>query len=264
MKVFLLLAVLLLAHTEAKLVKYPKNYVEDAIEGRIVGGTKATLGQAPYQVSLQTSDGSHFCGGAIIDKNWIATAGHCLESRYASNIIIVAGTIEWQNPNATYYASSIHIHCRYNKPRSHNDIALIRLNSSIVFNDRTQPIALPTEQMKEGDEVIMTGWGSTELYGDTPDNLQIVSLKYLPHKNCKVMHSNDPDLDVGHMCTYTKYGEGACHGDSGGPLANDGILVGLVNWGMPCAVGYPDANASTYFYMDWIRRIMKGTAKCFS
>uniref|UniRef100_A0A034WLT4 Chymotrypsin-1 n=1 Tax=Bactrocera dorsalis TaxID=27457 RepID=A0A034WLT4_BACDO len=264
MKVFLLLALLLCAHAEAKLLKYPKNYVKGPFEGRVVGGTNATLGQAPYQVSLQTWYGSHFCGGAIINENWIATAGHCVVNTDPESIMVATGTVEWQKPNATYYASSIHVHCRYNNPSSHNDIALIRLNSSIVFNDRTQPIALPTEQMKEGDEVILTGWGSTELYGDTPDNLQIIYLKYLPHKSCKEMHDDDPDLDVGHMCTYTKYGEGACHGDSGGPLVNNGKLVGLVNWGMPCAVGYPDAHASTYFYTDWICRVTSGTTKCFS
>lgn len=262
MQVFILLFVLLCVHAGAKVIKYPKNYEKGTIEGRVIGGKNATLGQVPYQVSLQTSYGYHFCGGAIIDKNWIATAAHCLANKYVSDIMVATGTIEWEKPNATYYASSFHTHCRFNKPSSHNDIALIRLNSSIVFNERTQPIALPTEKMNEGDEVILTGWGSTELYGDIPDNLQIVYLKYLPHKKCKEMHDNDPELDVGHMCTFTKYGEGSCHGDSGGPLVSGGKLVGLVNWGMPCATGYPDAHASPYFYSDWIRRIMSGSTKC--
>ena len=45
-------------------------------EGFIVGGVAATAGQAPWQVSLQRS--SHFCGGSIINANWIVTAAHCV------------------------------------------------------------------------------------------------------------------------------------------------------------------------------------------
>ena len=47
--------------------------------GRIVGGVDAKDGQVPYQCSLQRN-GSHFCGCVIISKQWILTAGHCLQS----------------------------------------------------------------------------------------------------------------------------------------------------------------------------------------
>lgn len=46
-----------------------KNYPQ-----RIVGGEIAERGQFPYQVQLQFV-GTHFCGGAILNENWIVTAG---------------------------------------------------------------------------------------------------------------------------------------------------------------------------------------------
>lgn len=44
---------------------------------RIVGGTDAEPGDAPYQVSLQVR-GRHNCGGSILNANWILTAAHCV------------------------------------------------------------------------------------------------------------------------------------------------------------------------------------------
>ena len=46
----------------------------------IVGGTNTTIEQNPWQVSLQSSSGSHFCGGSVLNANWILTAQHCVKS----------------------------------------------------------------------------------------------------------------------------------------------------------------------------------------
>lgn len=49
-------------------------------QGRIVGGVDATLGQFPHQISLRQS-GSHICGGSIISRDFILTAGHCVSTQ---------------------------------------------------------------------------------------------------------------------------------------------------------------------------------------
>jgi secreted trypsin-like serine protease len=43
----------------------------------IVGGQPASLGEFPYQVSLNVN-GQHICGGSIIAPTKILTAAHCL------------------------------------------------------------------------------------------------------------------------------------------------------------------------------------------
>lgn len=51
---------------------------------RIVGGSDANRGEFPHQVSLQWGKSSsslkHFCGGSILNAEWILTAGHCVNA----------------------------------------------------------------------------------------------------------------------------------------------------------------------------------------
>merc|ERR1712212_1358999 len=51
----------------------------------------ATLGQFPWQLSLQTV--GHFCGGSILSATALSTAAHCRKSSYYA----VAGTIDNQS-----------------------------------------------------------------------------------------------------------------------------------------------------------------------
>ena len=44
----------------------------------IVGGEEADPNEWPWQLSLQ-SFGSHFCGGTLIDAEWVLTAAHCVD-----------------------------------------------------------------------------------------------------------------------------------------------------------------------------------------
>jgi len=47
------------------------------VTGQIIGGTKATQKQFPWQVYMTVED-SWLCGGSMILADWVLTAAHCV------------------------------------------------------------------------------------------------------------------------------------------------------------------------------------------
>lgn len=47
-------------------------------DDKIVGGYTCAANSVPYQVSLNS--GYHFCGGSLINSQWVVSAAHCYKS----------------------------------------------------------------------------------------------------------------------------------------------------------------------------------------
>jgi trypsin len=59
----------------------------------IVGGELAVAGEYPFIVSLQTSGGSHFCGGTLVNGNTVVTAAHCSVGQSTGSVQVRAGSL---------------------------------------------------------------------------------------------------------------------------------------------------------------------------
>ncbi|KAH8356403.1 hypothetical protein KR084_010990 [Drosophila pseudotakahashii] len=230
-------------------------------QGRVAGGTTSTEGKWPWIVTLQNIYSYHLCGGFIINPNWVGTAASCVAGLRTRNLLVVTGTSDWWDLYAPYHTvDQIHVHCNFDKPLYHNDIALLHLATPIEFNDVTTNITLADiDDLQEGEKLTFAGWGSTEAMGTYGRYLQESSGTYLPNADCQEKLQNYDDVDLGHVCVQMDEGKGACHGDTGGPLIDEQQrLVGIGNWGVPCGRGYPDVYARVSFYHDWIRTTMNG------
>jgi len=233
--------------------------------GRIVGGQPATEGQLPYQVSVQTISGSHFCGGSIISSHVVVTAAHCVLGDSPRDIRIVAGELDRSSASGheqTVNVIRIAVHEKYNSPsRFFNDIALLFLSNTnpLIFNDYVKPVPLPTQEQQTNGSIIVSGWGATQQGGGLPNVLQWVELPTVDDAKCAQQYS-DETLDAHMLCAgFDQGGKDSCQGDSGGPLVSTdgGYLAGIVSWGYGCAqAGYPGVNTEVSYFIDWINEII--------
>ncbi|XP_078578599.1 plasminogen-like [Branchiostoma floridae x Branchiostoma japonicum] len=231
------------------------------ILSRVVGGEDARQGSWPWQVSMLLYGSSHVCGGSIIAPNWIATAAHCVDSnRSPSQWTIRVGSYRRQNTDSTqrdHAVSRVIMHERYNSNLIDNDIALMKLSSSITFDDYASPVCLPTVDAPDGTMCYTTGWGSTGGSG-LPNILQQGKVPVVGRSTCNSGSYYNGQITNNMICAgYTQGGVDACQGDSGGPFvcnySGQWTLDGVVSWGYGCAQAYkPGVYTRVTNYISWI------------
>lgn len=235
----------------------------------IVGGSNTTIQQHPWQVSLQSLGGSHFCGGSIIDASWILTAAHCVDGSSAGSLRIAAGMTRRSQSTSGQIRGIAQIieFPGFFDPSRGRDAALLRLTSPLNLNGSTvQTIAIATPAhasaglTNPGVNATVTGWGSLRSGGPSPDVLQAVSVPIVSNAQAQNAYPGEQigsdQLGAGLIGTG---GRDSCQGDSGGPLTvpdgNGGrLLAGVVSWGYGCADRrWPGMYARVSAFASWIQ-----------
>ncbi|XP_011313046.1 chymotrypsin-1, partial [Fopius arisanus] len=174
------------------------------------------------------------------------------------NAIIVAGTNYLTEGGKSYTISCCIIHPDY-EDWHYEDIALLRMEKAIEYNDFVQPIALPQEDITDFTVTAdFAGWGRTENHGSIPNELHEIQLKIISYEKCKKLRR---EITEEHICTFTELGRGTCQGDSGGPLTVNGEQVGITSYSTRfCAIGFPDVFTKVWAYTDWIEEVQEKNA----
>ncbi|XP_035783470.1 chymotrypsin-2-like [Anopheles albimanus] len=237
-----------------------RNALNDGKGNRIIGGNDATDGQFPYQVSLQTPTNFHFCGGSIIGARWILSAAHCTISRTAANVNVYVGSVARSSGGVYHSSMRIVNHPTYNSNTLENDISLIETVEPIVFNANTQPIALGSSFILSGTGATISGWGRTNTIDndvtEVPDIMQWTTANILTMEECRAERPGSNQIFDSVMCVSSPSGQGACSGDSGGPLTYDGEVHGIASFvRVPCGTAVSDVYERVYSHRSWIASV---------
>ncbi|XP_028454599.1 serine protease 33-like [Perca flavescens] len=229
---------------------------------RIVGGQNAPPGNWPWQASLQTS-GGHFCGGSLINREWVLTAAHCFPSIPASlTVSLGLQSLQGPNPNGvSRTVTKVIANPNFNAITYDNDLCLLQLSSPVTFTDFIVPVCLaaPGSTFFSGVSSWVTGFGAiaSGVYPPLPVNLMEVNMPIVGNRECNC------DFGVGSItnnmiCAGLRAGgKDSCQGDSGGPLVSKQgsrwILGGIISFGNGCAQpNTPGVYTRVSQYQSWI------------
>ncbi|XP_063050147.1 serine protease 27-like, partial [Engraulis encrasicolus] len=235
---------------------------------RIVGGEDSTAGSWPWQVSLQR-DLEHYCGGSLINNQWILTAAHCTDGISSADMArwtVRLGVKDLDIPSAnelTNTLTEVIVHPEYDDWTLDNDIALLQMSTPVTFNDYISPVCLADSNsvFHNGTASWATGWGDIN-EGESlphPGTLQEVEVPVIGNRQCDCFYQPlDWPITQNMICSgLLDGGKDACQGDSGGPMVNQQnsvwIQSGLVSFGYGCArEGFPGVYTRVSSYRSWI------------
>jgi len=252
----------------AELKPQPR-YLEDSFE-RVVGGDVARPNSWPWQISLQYKSGSgfrHTCGGTLIERGWVMTAAHCVDSKRTWRVVL--GEHDLYSPSGREQilsVSQVHIHPKWSSSSvaAGFDIALLQLSAEAELNSYVQLGSLPPagQILPHNNFCYITGWGLTSTGGSLSAQLKQAYLPLVGHETCSSSDWWGSTVKTSMVCGGGG-AESGCNGDSGGPLNClvdgqyyvHGIASFVSGWGCNTPKK-PTVFTRVSAYIDWMDSIM--------
>ncbi|XP_053206823.1 proclotting enzyme-like isoform X2 [Panonychus citri] len=223
-------------------------------DSRIVGGFDARTGQWPWMAAifLDKPKGREFwCGGALINEEYILTAAHCLSDPRGFKYVTQQLTIRLGD-NHLY--------------RDDDGAVPQEFKGRARMDDFVRPICLPLGESRtkdlKGYMATVLGWGTLYYGGPGSGVLQQVSMPIWDNQDCDKKYFQP--INKNFLCAgYLSGGKDACQGDSGSPLMVSDpnlkwTIYGVVSFGNRCAQpGYPGVYTRVTEYLEWIGENIK-------
>ncbi|KAH8407465.1 hypothetical protein KR222_001694, partial [Zaprionus bogoriensis] len=243
---------------------------------RIVGGDDAGFGSFPWQAYIRI--GSSRCGGSLISRRHVVTAGHCVARATPRQVHVTLGDYVINSaveplPAYTFGVRRIDVHpyFKFTPQADRFDVSVLTLERTVHFMPHIAPICLPEKNEDFlGKFGWAAGWGALNPGSRLrPKTLQAVDVPVIENRICERWHRQNGINVVIYqemLCAgYRNGGKDSCQGDSGGPLMHEKngrwYLIGVVSAGYSCASrGQPGIYHRLAYTVDWISYVVGLTA----
>ncbi|XP_077203234.1 granzyme A-like isoform X2 [Paroedura picta] len=206
------------------------------------------------------------CGGTLIKRNWVLTAGHCNVGRGDEVALGVHSLSKPGRQKQNFEITNVYVHPKYNQITKENDIMVLQLDREAELNQYVQTIKLPStyEDLRANTQCLVTGWGINENAGQISDILGEVNVAVVDRHICNDGHhyNSQPVVTKDMVCAggVNNQRNDTCNGDSGGPLICGGIQRGITSFGREGRCGDPQFpgvyTRLTKDNIDWIKKIV--------
>ncbi|XP_011310969.1 vitamin K-dependent protein C-like isoform X2 [Fopius arisanus] len=232
-----------------------------------------TIGSFPFLARIgfiNLSDGNleYPCTGSIINERTILTTATCAlatSDEHKLHSVMLGDFDTSQNPDCnplfcahcatSYNISFVVKHPNFEAEKFERNIALIRLDESIIFTLTIQPICYSDHPyITVGSQSALIGWGSVSNDKEqSPPVQQSLPMRLLPLQDCAEFVNQGMSVE---MCAIGR--QDPCSGFSGSPLIRrNGIgysVIGILSFGATCEAtkNSPSVFINVQKYARWI------------
>lgn len=206
----------------------------------IIGGSTAQNPGYITRFNGHANGYTFFCTSTLIGSRWVLTAKHCMYDNNGQRLTDIDLYI-----GSNSASGGVHAKAASTYVYSAGDLALIKLNTS--GGSTFARLASSSDDAQEGDSATVYGWGATQSSDEGHHQSSVL-------KKAVVTISNTQDSDNagGPAITASTPNGAVAGGDSGGPMVDGGVQVGV------CSTS--DRSSSTTYGSvaagrDWIQQV---------
>lgn len=181
------------------------------------------------------------------------TSANCVHGRKPNQLIVRAGSENYNRGGVKAKVSKIIAHKKYNESCHDYDLAILKLKGCLdISTSRIVEVPIPQQHISAEDGIV-TGW----MYDGIDGPLQLKSVKMYGRSKCEQV--TGINITKRMFCANLTNTEECVDFPSGSPLVAEGKLIGIKCFGFPCnpSKREPDVFTSVFVLSKFIRKVTK-------